>query len=148
LTLDSRTGSDIPAPTPRWQRPGGPAAAAILAVKIDQVAVDRALETLVDGPLDSPIAFDAALPLTAGAAQDWGAATADGAASARLPGQPDTATRWCGNPLAERPDSRLAGWWPTTPIANFSRPRLRDRADRRRFRDAMDLIEARTATCR
>jgi len=42
-----------------------------LAVSIDQFAVDRALETLVDGPLDSPIAFDAALPLNAGAAQDW-----------------------------------------------------------------------------
>jgi AraC-like DNA-binding protein len=42
-----------------------------LAVSIDQFAVDRALETLVDGPLDSPIAFDAALPLKAGAAQDW-----------------------------------------------------------------------------
>jgi AraC-like DNA-binding protein len=42
-----------------------------LAVSIDQFVVDRALETLVDGPLDSPIAFEAALPLTAGAAQDW-----------------------------------------------------------------------------
>jgi AraC-like DNA-binding protein len=42
-----------------------------LAVSIDQFAVDRALETLVDGPLDSPIAFDAALPLNAGAARDW-----------------------------------------------------------------------------
>jgi AraC-like DNA-binding protein len=50
----------------RW-----PAGSRHLAVKIDQVAVDRALEILVDGPLDSPIAFDAALPLTAGAAQDW-----------------------------------------------------------------------------
>lgn len=50
----------------RW--PGG---SRHLAVKIDQVAVDRALETLVDGPLDSPIAFDAALPLNAGAARDW-----------------------------------------------------------------------------
>src|SRR4029077_2661900 len=42
-----------------------------LAVSIDQFAVDRALETLVDGPMDSPIAFDATLPLKAGAAQDW-----------------------------------------------------------------------------
>jgi AraC-like DNA-binding protein len=42
-----------------------------LAVSIDQFAVDRALETLVDGPLDSPIAFDATLPLKAGAAQEW-----------------------------------------------------------------------------
>jgi hypothetical protein len=50
----------------RW--PGG---SRHLAVTIDQSAVDRALETLVDGPPDSPIAFDAALPLTAGAARDW-----------------------------------------------------------------------------
>ncbi|MCW2627247.1 MAG: putative AraC-family transcriptional regulator [Mycobacterium sp.] len=50
----------------RW-----PAGSRHLAVKIDQVAVDRALETLVDDPLDLPIAFDAALPLNAGAAQDW-----------------------------------------------------------------------------
>ena len=50
----------------RW--PGG---SRHLAVKIDQFVVDRALETLVDCPLDSPIAFDAALPLQAGAAQDW-----------------------------------------------------------------------------
>ena len=50
----------------RW--PGG---SRHLAVKIDQLAVDRALETLVDSPLDSPIAFDASLPLKAGAAQDW-----------------------------------------------------------------------------
>src|ERR1700694_1754934 len=50
----------------RW--PGG---SRHLAVKIDQFVVDRALEKLVDCPLDSPIAFDAALPLQAGAAQDW-----------------------------------------------------------------------------
>ncbi|MCW2655143.1 MAG: AraC family transcriptional regulator [Mycobacterium sp.] len=42
-----------------------------LAVSIDQFAVDRALETLLDGTLDSPIPFGAALPLHAGAAQDW-----------------------------------------------------------------------------
>jgi AraC-like DNA-binding protein len=42
-----------------------------LAVSIDQFAVDRALETLVGGPQDSPIAFDAALPLNADAARDW-----------------------------------------------------------------------------
>src|ERR1700694_1342787 len=42
-----------------------------LAVKIDQVAVDRALEILVDNPVDSPIHFTAALPLKAGAAHDW-----------------------------------------------------------------------------
>jgi AraC-like DNA-binding protein len=50
----------------RW--PGG---SRHLAVKIDQNAVDRALETLVDSPVDSPIPFTAALPLKAGAAQDW-----------------------------------------------------------------------------
>jgi AraC-like DNA-binding protein len=48
-----------------------PAGSRQLAVSIDQFVVDRALETLVDGPLDSPIAFDAALPLNTGAAQDW-----------------------------------------------------------------------------
>ena len=42
-----------------------------LAVKLDQVAVDRALEALVQGRLDSAIEFDPALPLTAGAAQEW-----------------------------------------------------------------------------
>ena len=42
-----------------------------LAVKIDQVAVDRAVETLVDTPVAVPIAFTAALPLKAGAAHDW-----------------------------------------------------------------------------
>jgi AraC-like DNA-binding protein len=50
----------------RW--PGG---SRHLAVKIDQVAVDRALETLIDIPLDSPIPFTAPLPLKAAAAQDW-----------------------------------------------------------------------------
>ena len=50
----------------RW--PGG---SRHLAVKIDQVTVDRALEALVDIPLDSPIPFDATLPLQADAAQDW-----------------------------------------------------------------------------
>jgi AraC-like DNA-binding protein len=50
----------------RW--PGG---SRHLAVKIDQLAVDRALETLVDVPLDSPIPFTAALPLQATAARDW-----------------------------------------------------------------------------
>ena len=42
-----------------------------LAVKIDQIAVDRALEALVLGTVGGPIAFDASLPLTAPAAQDW-----------------------------------------------------------------------------
>jgi len=50
----------------RW--PGG---SRHLAVKIDQVAVDRALEILVDSPLGSPIPFTATLPLQATAAQDW-----------------------------------------------------------------------------
>ena len=51
---------------PRW--PGG---SRHLAVKIDQVAVERALETLAGSPVGSPIAFNAALPVQAGAAQDW-----------------------------------------------------------------------------
>jgi AraC-like DNA-binding protein len=50
----------------RW--PGG---SRHLGVKIDQLAVDRALEALLDTPLDSPIAFDASLPLQAGAVHDW-----------------------------------------------------------------------------
>ena len=50
----------------RW--PGG---SRHLAVKIDQVAVDRALEVLVDVPVDSPIPLNATLPLKAAAAQDW-----------------------------------------------------------------------------
>jgi AraC-like DNA-binding protein len=50
----------------RW--PGG---SRHLAVKIDQVAVDRAVQTLLDTRVDVPIAFTAALPLKAGAAQDW-----------------------------------------------------------------------------
>jgi AraC-like DNA-binding protein len=50
----------------RW--PGG---SRHLAVKIDQLAVDRALEALLDTPLDSSIAFDASLPLQAGAVHDW-----------------------------------------------------------------------------
>ncbi|MDT5327463.1 MAG: hypothetical protein QOF25_4615 [Mycobacterium sp.] len=48
-----------------------PARSRHLAVKIDQVAVDRALEILVGRRVDSPIAFDAALPLKTSAAQDW-----------------------------------------------------------------------------
>jgi AraC-like DNA-binding protein len=49
----------------RW--PGG---SRHLAVKIDQTTVDRALETLVDSRVGSPIAFNASLPLTR-AAHDW-----------------------------------------------------------------------------
>src|ERR1700682_211274 len=41
----------------------GPAGTRTLAVKIAQVAVDRALESLVDGPVQSPIPFEASLPL-------------------------------------------------------------------------------------
>jgi AraC-like DNA-binding protein len=50
----------------RW--PGG---SRHLAVKIDQLAVDRALETLLQGPADFPIAFNATLPLGAGPVHDW-----------------------------------------------------------------------------
>jgi AraC-like DNA-binding protein len=50
----------------RW-----PAGSRHLAVKIDQCAVDRALEALLGTAFDSPIAFGAALPLQAGAARDW-----------------------------------------------------------------------------
>jgi AraC-like DNA-binding protein len=50
----------------RW-----PAGTRNLAVKIDQVAVDRALESLVDGPVESPIPFEATLPLNGHAAQSW-----------------------------------------------------------------------------
>jgi AraC-like DNA-binding protein len=67
--LDSRAGrhlSDAEMVAIRW--PGG---SRHLAVKIDQVAVDRALEALIDIPLDSPIPFNATLPLQAAAAQDW-----------------------------------------------------------------------------
>ena len=48
----------------RW-----PAGSRHLAVKIDQCAVDRALAALLDTALDSPIAFDGALSLHAGAAR-------------------------------------------------------------------------------
>ena len=50
----------------RW-----PAGTRNLAVKIDQVALERALETLVGGPVDSAIPFTAALPLESDAAQGW-----------------------------------------------------------------------------
>jgi hypothetical protein len=43
---------------------------AVYTVKIDQFAVERALETLVDRPVDFPITFSASLPLNAGAARD------------------------------------------------------------------------------
>jgi AraC-like DNA-binding protein len=50
----------------RW-----PAGSRHLAVKIDQCAVDRALAALLDTAPGPPIAFDGALSLHAGAAQDW-----------------------------------------------------------------------------
>lgn len=50
----------------RW-----PAGSRHLAVKIDQCAVDRSLEALLDTALDSPVAFDGAISLQPGAAQDW-----------------------------------------------------------------------------
>jgi AraC-like DNA-binding protein len=50
----------------RW--PGG---SRHLAVKIDQAAVDRALQALVNGPANAPVAFSATLPLKASAARDW-----------------------------------------------------------------------------
>jgi AraC-like DNA-binding protein len=65
-TLASIYRPDAEMTATRW--PGG---SRHLAVKIDQVAVHRALETLVDRPVDCPIPFTAALPLNAGAAHDW-----------------------------------------------------------------------------
>ena len=65
-TLATNYRPDAEVAVTHW--PGG---SRRLAVSIDQFAVDRALETLVDGPLDSPIAFDSALPLNTGAARDW-----------------------------------------------------------------------------
>ena len=65
-TLASIYRPDADMAATRW--PGG---SRHLAVKIDQVAVDRALETLVDRPIDLPIAVDAALPLNARATHDW-----------------------------------------------------------------------------
>jgi AraC-like DNA-binding protein len=50
----------------RW--PGG---TSNLAVKIDQVAIHRALQALTATPGESPISFGATLPLKAGAAGDW-----------------------------------------------------------------------------
>jgi AraC-like DNA-binding protein len=50
----------------RW--PGG---SRHLTVKIDRVAVDSALQALLNGPADSPVAFSPTMPLKAGAARDW-----------------------------------------------------------------------------
>ena len=65
-TLASVYRPDAEIAITRW-----PAGSRHLAVKIDQVAVERALETLIGRPVDSPIAFDAALPLKTSAVQDW-----------------------------------------------------------------------------
>jgi AraC-like DNA-binding protein len=50
----------------RW--PGG---TRNLAVKIDRAAVDRALEVLTGGSVESPIPFNATLKLQSGPAADW-----------------------------------------------------------------------------
>jgi AraC-like DNA-binding protein len=65
-TLASVYRPDAEIAITRW-----PAGSRHLAVKIDQVAVDRALETLVGRRVEFPIAFDAALPLQTSAVQDW-----------------------------------------------------------------------------
>jgi AraC-like DNA-binding protein len=65
-TLASIYRPDAEMAATRW--PGG---SRHLAVKIDQVAVDRALEMMVDRPIELPIAFEAALPLNARATCDW-----------------------------------------------------------------------------
>jgi AraC-like DNA-binding protein len=57
---------DAPISVTRW-----PAGSRQLAVKIDQLAVDKALASLINEPVHLPIAFDAALPIGAGAARDW-----------------------------------------------------------------------------
>jgi AraC-like DNA-binding protein len=65
-TLASVYRPDADIAVTRW-----PAGSRHIAVKIDQVAVDSALETLVGRRADFPIAFDAALPLNTSAVQDW-----------------------------------------------------------------------------
>ena len=65
-TLASVYRPDAEIEITRW-----PAGSRHLAVKLDQVAVDRALETLVGRQAGLPIAFDAALPLKTSAVQDW-----------------------------------------------------------------------------
>jgi hypothetical protein len=64
--LGSIYGPD--AQTATWW-PGG---SRHLAVKIDQFAVDKALESLIDEPVDTPIAFNASLPIETGAATSGG----------------------------------------------------------------------------
>jgi AraC-like DNA-binding protein len=111
-----------------------------LQVKIDQLAVDRALETLVDRPVDFPIDFNASLPLKAGAAHSW----------VRLllmvHGQfqwPDSMMR---HPLVVDPlvESLIHGFLVVTdhPYRQvFAAPTERGRPAA--VRDAMDIIEAR-----
>ena len=65
-TLASVYRPDADMAATRW-----PAGSRALAVKIDQIAVDRALEMMVDRPIELPIAFEAALPLNARATHDW-----------------------------------------------------------------------------
>ena len=94
----------------RW--PGG---TRNLAVKIDQVALERALENLVDGPVESPIPFTAALPLESDAAQSWVRLLL---MVQRHIDRSDSVLRHSivSVPLAE---SLIHGfcWWQTTPIA-------------------------------
>jgi len=65
-TLASVYRPDAQIAVTRW-----PAGSRHLAVKIDQVPVDRALQALVGRRAHFPIAFDAALPLKTNAVQDW-----------------------------------------------------------------------------
>jgi AraC-like DNA-binding protein len=65
-TLASIYRPDAEMVVTRW-----PAGSRHLAVKIDQVAVDRALEALVGRRANFPIAFAAALPVKTSAVQDW-----------------------------------------------------------------------------
>jgi AraC-like DNA-binding protein len=65
-TLASVYRPDAEIEITRW-----PASSRHLAVKLDQTAVDRALETLVGRGTGLPIAFDSALPLKTSAVQDW-----------------------------------------------------------------------------
>jgi AraC-like DNA-binding protein len=79
--LRSRHRGAVTTPSPELAsvyRPDGeitvtrwPAGTRNLAVKIDRVAIDRALESLVEGPVESPIPFEAALPLNGHAARSW-----------------------------------------------------------------------------
>jgi AraC-binding-like domain len=57
---------DAPITVTRW-----PTSSRQLAVKIDRLAIDNALASLIDEPMHSPIAFDPSLPIDAGAARDW-----------------------------------------------------------------------------